>query len=283
MATTETVELFNVFMRRVRRIGVREYRTPRSKHTFSQHDHLCVLVFKTITKASLRTVEMLAPLLLGRHMDHSTPQKAQQRLGMRMLTRLLTACLPSVRGKVFAIDSTGFSTNQRSPYYTNKFFAEKPSRFVKVSLLVDTRTIAVLAARIHVLPRHDVRDAGPLVQHARGAKHLVADKAYDAEWLHELLEEINVLPHIPARRWSRRGFWRKRHLHQFRLSIYRKRSLVETTNSVVKRRWGGSVAARKVVSIRAEILLKLIVHNLMLRINSIFYCMISTGLCSGKC
>ena len=270
MPTLECINLFNVLMRRICRMGVREYRTPRSKHVFSQHDHLCVLVFKSITHSSLRTLEMLAPLILGKPMDHSTPEKAMKRLGVQLFYKVLVECLPSVRGRIVAVDSTGFSTSKQSPYYTYKFFGHTPKNFVKVSLLVDTRTTAVLWAQIHILPRHDIRDVKKLLAHTRGAKHFVADKAYDAEWLHEMLEDIGITPHIPERKWNKRGFWRKKHRKTFKLKIQHQRALIETTNSVVKRRWGGTISAQKIFNIRIEVLLKLITHNLTLCVKKIF-------------
>jgi len=278
MAAVTVVDLFNVLARRIRRAGVRTYRTPKSKHCFTQHEHLTVLVFKTLTRSSYRDIEMLAPLLLSRTMDHSTPEKAARRLGPQLLLRLLVICLPSTRGKIVAIDSTGFSTSNRSPYYTHRIFADKPCGFVKVTLLVDTRTTAILAAKIHIIPRHDLRDAH-IVRHHRGAKHLVADKAYDAEWFHELLQELGLQAHIPMRKNARKGFWRKKHAKRFKGRIYNKRPLVETTNSVVKRRWGGTVAAHKIIMIRIEILLKLLVHNLVLSTRQLTcWLIISTGL-----
>jgi hypothetical protein len=258
MATTETVRIFKLLARRVRRAHIRPYRTPKSKHVFTQHEHLTVLVFKTLTRASTRTMEMLAPLVLGRSMDHSTPGKAARRLGPALLHRLLVACLPAVRGRIVALDSTGFSTSTRSPYYARRFFARAPCGFVKCSILIDARILAPAAA---------------------GARHLVADKAYDAEWLHRLLAELGVQPHIPVRAGTRRGRWRRRHAKEFSMKIFHRRPLVETTHSVVKRRWGGTVAARNVVMIRIEILLKLVAHNLMLCVRNLTLCwMMSTQL-----
>ena len=263
MATTRVVEIFNVLARRVRRAGVQLYRTRKSKHVFTQHEHLSMLVFKTMTRSSYEQLELLSPLVLGRAMDSTTSCKAARRFGPSMLHRLLVCCLPAVRGRIVAIDSTGFSTSSRSPYYTHRIFRDKPCGFVKVSLLVDTRTTAVLAAKIHIIPRHELRDVAIVHQH-RGAKHLVADKAYDAEWFHEMIEEIGLQPHIPSRTNVRKGFWRKKHAKNYNAKIYRQRPLIETTNSVVKRRWGGNVTAQKITMIRVEILLKLLVHNLLL-------------------
>jgi transposase len=276
MPTTATVDIFNVLARRVRRAGVRPYRTPKSKRVFTQHEHLTVLVFKTMTRSSYEQLESLSSLLLGKTMDATTPCKAARRFGPRLLHRILVACLPAVRGRIVAIDSTGFSTSNRSPYYTHRIFADNPCGFVKVSLLVDTRTTAVLAAQIHIVPRHDVRDARRLALEAQGAKHLTADKAYDAEWLHELLHELGITPHIPRRERVKKGFYRNKHAKTFREHIKRRRSLVETTNSIVKRRWGGHVTAQNIVMIRIEILLKLILHNLNICVKTTYYLMMST-------
>lgn len=282
MATTETVEIFNLLARRVRRAGVRLYRTSRSKRVFSQHEHLTVLVFKTVMRASYRTLNLVVPLVLRRSMHFTTPHKAAQRFGPRLLARLLVVSLPAVRGRVLSLDSTGFSTDQRSGYFVWRIDDRRVRRFVKVSFLVDTRTTAILALAVHVLPRHDLRDARRLVRHAQGARHFVADKAYDAEWLHEMLHEMDILPHIPRRKWTRKGFWRKKHLRRFQRRIYGRRSLSETTNSVVKRRWGGTTAARRILMIRTDILLKSITHNLTicLKYNQLWV-MISTGLATA--
>lgn len=277
MATTKWLEIFNLLMRRARRIRIDDYSCRTSKHTFTQFEHLSVLVFKTVCRASYRTLATIVPCVLGRDMHFTTPQKAARRLGPQLLLRLLRACLPAVRGRIVAIDSTGFSMDTRSPYFTHRIFAGKPRGFVKTSLLVDTRTTAILYAAMHIIPRHDIRDAH-IVRHHRGAKHLVADKAYDAEWLHEQVHACGMRAHIPSRARARDGFWRKKHAKTFAQRIYNQRPLIETTNSVVKRRWGGNIAAHNIVMIRIEILLKLLTHNLFLIRKSILWMRISTGL-----
>jgi len=261
MATTGVVEFFNVLDRRIDRAGI-DGVSRRSCRAFTAREHLVVLVFKTVTKSSYRTLNMFVPLVLGREMHFTTPHKAARRFGPRVLTRLLVACLPSVRGRVLSLDSTGFSTDQRSGYYVWRIENGRQRRFIKVSFLVDTRTTAILGVAIHVLPRHELRDARVLIEHARGARHLTADKAYDAEWFHEQLHLLGIQAHIPLRARARKGFWRKKHAKTFQQRIYGRRAIGETTNSVVKRRWGGTMAARKVFMVRTEILLKVIVHNL---------------------
>ena len=263
MATTGLVEIFNVLTRRARRVGVRAYRTPKSKHCFTQHELLGVLVLKTIARASYRTLEMFVPSIVGKSMHFTTPHKAARRFGPRLLARLLVACLPAVRGKIVALDATGFSTSKQSEYYSWRIDNRRHRSFVKTSLLVDTRTLAVLACHTHILPRHELRDAYPLARHVH-ARHFVADKAYDSEQLHELLATAGVQAHIPTRARARRGFWRMKNARRFRQRIYGRRALIETVNSVVKRRFGSHMAAHGAAMRRIEILLKMISHNLLL-------------------
>ena len=276
MATTGLVEIFNLLTRRARRVGVREYRTPKSKHCFTQHELLGVLVLKTVARASYRTLELFVPSIVGKAMHFTTPHKAARRFGTRLMARVLVACLPAVRGQVVALDATGFSTSKQSEYYTWRIDGTRHRAFVKTSLLVDTRTQAVLACRTHILPRHELRDAyrlAPMVQ----AHHFVADKAYDGEQLHELLAAAGVQAHIPTRARARRGFWRMKHARHFRKRIYGRRALVETVNSVVKRRFGSQMAAHGAAMRRIEVLLKVISYNLLLtRRSAAYWLMIST-------
>lgn len=276
MATTGLVEVFNLLTRRARRVGVREYRTPKSKRTFTQHELLGVLVLRTIARASYRTLELFVPLVVGKPMHFTTPHKAARRFGTRLFARVLVACLPAVRGQVVALDATGFSTSTKSEYYTWRIDGARHRSFVKTSVLVDTRTLAVLACRTHIMPRSEIRDAyqlAPLVQ----ARHFVADKAYDGEQLHELLAQAGVQAHIPTRVRAHRGFWRMKNARRFRQHIYGRRALVETVNSVVKRRFGGQMTAHGAAMRRIEVLLKLISHNLLLTSRSaVCWLMIST-------
>ena len=65
----------------------------------------------------------------------------------------------------------------------------------KVSVAFDTRKKKYCAAKIRVLPVHDVRDAIPLLKKIK-TKVLVADKAYDSNTIHLHCKKNKIYVHI---------------------------------------------------------------------------------------
>lgn len=66
--------------------------------------------------------------------------------------------------------------------------------------------------------RHDIKAARQLIAGQKGG-HVLADRAYDAQWLIELIRKSDAKPVIPARKTSPRRRYDK--------VIYRARNLVE--------------------------------------------------------
>ena len=136
---------------------------------------------------------------------------------------------------------------------------------VKASIAYDTKKKKFAATKIRVLPAHDLRDAKSLIRNSK-PKVIVADKAYDANWLHEYCNERGIKAHIPIKkkgkprhsRWNARGLASKR----FRVRTYHRRELGESGNSSAKRKFGVSVSSKKVRTIRTEIYGRLVCHNL---------------------
>lgn len=92
------------------------------------------------------------------------------------------------------------------------------------------------------------------------------DKGYDSEKIHSLVrEEIKADSIIPVRKRKRKKI-REKYRKQLRLSFdkikYNQRNIVETTFSVVKRKFGETLRARKFRNQVKEIKLKLIVYNI---------------------
>ena len=87
----------------------------------------------------------------------------------------------------------------------------------KINLAVDAsgRPLRLLIAPGQ---SHDIRAARRLVSDQRGG-HLLADRAYDAAWLIELLRERAIKPVIPPRSCSPQ--------RRYNRTIYRARNLVE--------------------------------------------------------
>ena len=163
---------------------------------------------------------------------------------------------------VAAIDSTTLARSQPSYHYSKRIDRHKPPGIpVKLSIVADTRRKKIMAVQVHILPRGDVRDVKALLKEVR-PKTLVADKGYDSEKIHELCNDLGIQTMIPARRTTRRGYYRKKSLERFEEQVYHRRELVEALFSALKRTLGSSIRCRRARTIRAEVLRKCIAYNL---------------------
>ena len=100
------------------------------------------------------------------------------------------------------------------------------------------------------------------------AKILVADKGYDANWLHEYCLKNNIEAHIPMREYGKvkHQNMSKRRLaaKHFNEDIYHRRELVESGFGSLKRVYGSSVNSKKASTIRSDIYGRILCHNFLL-------------------
>src|SRR5690606_35613760 len=103
----------------------------------------------------------------------------------------------------------------------------------------------------------------------------VMDKRYDSEKLHALMrEEIKANSIIPLRVRKRKkikGKYRKQLHLSFDKITYNRRNIAETIISVVKRKFGETLRARKLRTQVKEVKVKLIVYNVNKKIIEIIY------------
>ncbi len=75
------------------------------------------------------------------------------------------------------------------------------------------------------------------------------DKGYDSENIHELIRDspnsCSLIPVRTRKRKSISGYYRKRLSQSFDLEKYHQRNKIETAFSVLKRKYGESLTARK--------------------------------------
>jgi transposase len=101
------------------------------------------------------------------------------------------------------------------------------------------------------------------------------DKGYDSEAIHLLTrEQLQAVAIIPLRHRKRKrvkGKFRRKMLQEFDRNLYHKRNLAETMFSVLKRKYGEEIKARKYWNQVIEVKIKLIVHNIDKYVKILFF------------
>jgi transposase len=228
-------------------------------------DHLIALLLMQAYKLSLRRVESLLNMFGIKVPTYSALCKRRKKIPSIIWYRLmlLTAGL---KHKNVAIDGTGFSKTNPSHHYIKRIDREEPVKnFAKLSMLYDVDSHKAIAFHVRDRRSHDMKDAKPLLRRFCRMQCLLADKAYDAEWLHQYCFERNVQTIIPKKINIRRGRFRKKQMKNFTEEKYHQRSNIESGFSAIKRKYGGFVYSKSLASIKSEIYCKGICHNLRLR------------------
>ncbi len=255
-------------VKKVKRL-LRRLKCPRWLHhygpkTYEFYQHLCALLVRNLCKLSYRRVKQILDLL-----GIICPSKsALQYTAYRMPKWIWDCALQITSGSkhyIVALDGTGFSRTNPSYYYLKRIDGKMPAVSVKLSAVLDTKNKRWCSAKISVLPRHDIRDARILLERIR-TKIFVADKAYDANWLHLHCNKRRIEAHIPIRRYGnsvhKRLSARRKATKHFRIRTYNRRVLIEAGFSSIKRKFGTSVSSKLVKTIRADIYGRLLAHNL---------------------
>jgi transposase len=174
----------------------------------------------------------------------------------------------------FAIDSSGFSTCKFERWYDIKYGVTKQRHvWVKCHIACGVKTNVVTAIRILDKDAADCPQFVPLVKDTRKEftiGEVSADKAYLSL---ENFEEVagmggNAFIQFKNNTTGAIGgvFEKMYHYFQFNqeeyMDHYHKRSNVESTFSMVKRKFGDSVRSRNDVAMTNEVLCKFVCHNL---------------------
>jgi transposase len=213
-----------------------------------------------------------------------------------VLTQLVTASaapLASVES-TFAVDSTGFGTQQYYRHFTAKYGKEMVQHdWLKLHALVGTKTNIIAAATVTDRNANDSPHFAPLVETGASVFNYVditADKAYGSRKNVALTAALGANPYIALRAHSKqvstrmynqpknspdsmawRWLYHLYNLHRDEfLTRYHARSNAESTFSSMKRVFGDTLRSKTREAQNNELYLKVIVHNVVCLIHSMF-------------
>lgn len=283
-------------------LGYPLYSSPRSKRMFSDHCKMGLLVIKEWLDLSYRDLSSLLPSLKGvmaagnmsKAPDHSTLRKFAGRVDKEILDKVVgeTARLLSSTGTVIAVDATGYSESSASRHYVKRLtqmgMKESTKKdYAKVTLAGDIVTKAVLACDICNSRTGDVKRFAPILKSVKLTSVTIdcvlADKGYDAEYAHSDARKIlgkGTEVWIPARECEPKsaksakkhrpgGRYRSKMTEEaLEQSLYSFRSIIETINSMFKRKMGDKVYGKSMGTIEKEIMFTAIAHNVRLLLDS---------------
>lgn len=182
-----------------------------------------------------------------------------------IMEKLFYHTCPLGQVTVASLDATTLSRSNPSWHYIKRIDRKKPvSRPLKLSMIIDTRRKKILALRLRAKARHDTQDVKYLLKRIPKPKILVADKGYDAEWIHALAHERGIITMIPIKKKTRKGFYRKKMHKQFRTRTYHRREMSESLFGATKQKYGASVSSRTIQTQKADVYCRALLYNLSL-------------------
>lgn len=181
----------------------------------------------------------------------------------------------------FAIDASGVSSNKFARWFDAKYGVEKKEYlWVKLHICVGTKTNVVTA--VEISDSHDSQQFPALLRTTMEnftVRDVCCDKAYLSR---EIIEQVYhaggtaYIPFKPNNRPDTNGeVWKSLfhffHLHRDEfLKHYHQRSNVETTFSMIKKKFGDSVRSKSVTAMRNEVLAKVLCHNLVVLVHEMY-------------
>lgn len=191
---------------------------------------------------------------------------------LRSLVEVSALPLASVED-CFAMDSSGFTTSRYVRWYDAKYGKlVKQHEWVKVHITCGTKTNIVTAVEIGGPNTADTKMLPPMLSTTAknfNIAEISGDKAYSSKKNLELIGAAGAIPFIAFQESAAGlggGMWAKMFAYfQFRreefLAHYHRRSNVETTFSMVKKKFGGDLRSRTDAAMKNETMCKMLCHN----------------------
>ena len=255
------IQIIKKLSKKLKQLNQREYLHHFGPKKFKFVHHAFALLMKESLKCSFRRCVKILKMFDVMTPTHSALCKSRKRIPISIWNSLLKLTAGNHSG-IVAVDGTGFSRTNPSFHYLKRIDGKSPRGFAKLSAFFDLIRKKFLAIRVRSKPRHDMKDVKPLLKKVSKIRKLFGDSAYDAESLHEICHNRKIQTIIKPRKNVRRGHFRKSQMKKYSDEEYHQRSLIESGFGSLKRKYGGSVLARKAKGVKAELYCRAIAHNI---------------------
>ena len=246
---------------------IHKYSSKYSRKTYTQWQLLTLLAIMKRYRLKYREFAEILQLMPGlaeflglKSVPHwTTLNKFFLRMQNAMLAILveLSACAKRVEA---SIDASGYDRHYSSKHYVKR--CKMTFGDLKVTKIIDVRSLAVLRIHCTTTRRHDSQIILPLAgRTAAKLLSLHADAGYEAKFIRDSLRSQGIRPVI-----KHRVFQNIDRAHNARLKGYGKRSMSECVNSMMKRKYGDFVSSKAWNDQFKEMNLKSLVHNIDLMV-----------------
>lgn len=182
----------------------------------------------------------------------------------------------------FAVDSSGFSTSRFTRWFDVKYGKERVKQdWVKCHLMCGVKTNIVTAVAIDEMYTHDTLMFVPMVETTAknfAISEVSADKAYGSLANTDAVTNAGGTPFIAFKGTATGAaggtFGQMFHYFMFRkeefLQHYHSRSNIESTFSMMKRKFGDGLRSKTDTAMVNETLCKVLCHNLVVLIHEMY-------------
>ncbi len=235
---------------------------------------LCLgLIIKQVYQLSYRRAMKFLDEYYTIKLHWTTLQKAAKRLPKFLWQSLLSATISVNQIYLAAADGTGFARSGPSQYYLKRIDRINPIlRPVQMICMIDVEKRRFMAGTFLAKPQHEAQRIPTIHRQSPvDPEVLLLDKGFDAEWLHQWLEENGTFSVAPVRKNCRRGKHRKLMRDCMDWCLYWQRNIIESLFSALKRLFGDTIKSHKMPMINAELFCRLIAYNLGALLMDFFY------------
>lgn len=182
----------------------------------------------------------------------------------------------------FSIDASGFSTCTYERWFDAKYGKEMSQQnWLKAHITIGNKTNVVTGVEITDSHSHDNNHFVSLLEHTAknfNVSEIAADKGYLDKKNFVAAEELGIEPYIMFKKntLGKGPAILQRLFHMYMMenekfnAHYHQRSNVETTFSMIKKKFGPALRSKSEVSQVNELLCKILAHNICCLVSSIF-------------